>query len=82
MSMPATLDTGHVQVMRTIGPPQTCYVCAHADCERRRRETRVPCGLCEARILPGEQYRVLVHIGGEVVAQVHERCRLAEASRV
>jgi predicted DNA-binding transcriptional regulator AlpA len=64
MNLPATLDSTHVQVMRRIGPPQTCYSCAHADCERRRREARIPCALCEARILPDEEYRVLVQIGG------------------
>lgn len=63
-----------VLTMRRIGPPVCCYSCAHPDCDRRRREARVVCVVCESRIQPGEQYRVLCRVQGEAVTQVHVTC--------
>jgi hypothetical protein len=74
---PQTLtDTSEhiVLVKRAPQPPTTCRFCYHRDCERRRREARVPCEVCDGQILPGERYRILSRINGEVVTAVHEGC--------
>jgi hypothetical protein len=75
---PVTVSTNApstaVRVMRKLGPPTTCFSCAHPECDRRRRELRVPCVVCEARILPGQFYRVLSTVNGEVTSQIHHDC--------
>ncbi len=73
---PQALDTSQhiVLTMHRIGPPTCCYMCTHRDCERRRREALVPCVVCEARIVPGQRYRIVSRINHEVVTVVHEAC--------
>jgi hypothetical protein len=56
-------------------PARTCLSCAHADCLRRRRALRVPCGLCGYQIQNGECYRVVDRSPtDDVVRQVHAEC--------
>lgn len=78
-----TTDTSdhRVLTMERTGTPSLCRHCFHPPCMKRRREMVVPCTVCESRIIPGEKYRVLSRIDGEVVDQVHETCERRRASR-
>jgi hypothetical protein len=63
----------HARVMHW--PAHTCYPsCCHQDCERRRREIRVPCSVCGGRISRGQFYKVTATVAGEIVSQAHTDC--------
>jgi hypothetical protein len=39
-----------------------------------RHEVRLPCVSCEAKVLPGEIYKVLSMVGDEIVSIIHRDC--------
>lgn len=75
-------DTSQHTVLR-MGEPVTCgdEGCFHNDCWRRRNESDVPCVVCESKIRPGDRYRILCRINGEVVTVCHEACERRMAAR-
>lgn len=57
--------TGDVLAMRAPGPNDT---------DLQRREARLVCGRCEARILPGDLFRVTSIVNFEITEGIHVRC--------
>lgn len=66
--MVTTQEPG-VKVMQW--PARTCRACFHQDCMRRRREFALPCVVCDSKVKPGEFYRVVSTVEGEIVSIVH-----------